>query len=141
MAFDHKKAKIGRRADMRYSRTQRIAQVRAESVRPLEMVEKRKRNRRRGLIRRLIAFSVLFGVVAALMLTTLFSQAGRLDAASQQKNQLEKKLTESKKESGQLQKQINLLHDKEYIGEIARRDLLLSGDGEIIFEVPGGKED
>ncbi|WKB35937.1 septum formation initiator family protein [Terrilactibacillus sp. S3-3] len=70
------------------------------------------------------------------MVSSIFSQSSRLSSTIAQKEHLEKKLQASKKDTKVLKQHIRLLHDKDYIGEIARRDYLLSKKGEIIFSKP-----
>lgn len=113
-----------------------VAHIRTDYVQSQELYEKIKAKRRKGLIRRLIAFAVIFAIVASFMVSSILSQSNRLSGMAVQKEHLEKKLQSSKKDTKVLKQHIRLLHDKDYIGEIARRDYLLSKKGEIIFSKP-----
>ncbi|RYL88192.1 DivIC [Sporolactobacillus sp. THM7-4] len=121
---------------MENARNQRVTQIQTDYVQSQELIRKRKIKRRRGLIRRLAAFALVFTVVCFLMVSSLVSQSNKLNTAVAQKTDLQKKLKASSDDARQLKQRIRLLHDKQYIGEIARRDYLLSGKGEIIFSKP-----
>lgn len=121
--------------------TQRVTHLQTEYLQMQEIVEKRRRKRRKGLIRRLTAFALIFTAVCVFMISALVSQNNRLNSALAQKSKLEKNLGAQTQSAAQLKQRIDLLHDKNYIGEIARRDYLLSKKGEIIFSKPttGGR--
>ncbi|MCL1632474.1 septum formation initiator family protein [Sporolactobacillus sp. CPB3-1] len=120
---------------------ERVTRLQTQYLHTHELDEKRKRKRRRGLIRRLIAFFVVFALACTFMITTLFSQSHKLSQAGREKVSLQKQLTQSKSQAVDLKKRIQLLHNKEYIGEVARRDYLLSKKGEIIFAKPERSKD
>ncbi|TGA96534.1 DivIC [Sporolactobacillus shoreae] len=125
---------------MSQAEQQRVMHLRTEYVQSQEIAGKRKMKHRRGLIRRLIAFAVIVGAVCAFMLSSLASQGHQLNSALGQKAVLEKQLSASEQNAAQLKKHIQLLHDNNYIGEIVRRDYLLSKKGEIIFSKSGKSE-
>jgi cell division protein DivIC len=58
----------------------------------------------------------------------------------QQKLEANKELASAASEEKSLQRQIKLLHDKNYIGELAREKYLMSKKGEIIFASPNSNE-
>ncbi|GGL64209.1 FtsB family cell division protein [Sporolactobacillus putidus] len=115
---------------------QRVTRLQTDYVQSLEIIEKRRKKRRKGLIRRLAAFAVAFTAICVFMVSSLVSQTHSLDSAQAQKSKLEKKLSAQNAHDGQLKQRIHLLNDKNYIGEVARRDYLLSKNGEIIFSKP-----
>ncbi|TCP22534.1 cell division protein DivIC [Scopulibacillus darangshiensis] len=119
----------------------RVAQIRPEYTKSKEIHEKVRRKRRKGLMRRLAAFAVLFMLIVGSMVSYIFTQTGQISEKNAQKEQLQQKLDDSKKQEAKLKHNIRLLHDKDYIGEIARRDFLLSKDGEIIFSQPDTDND
>ncbi|MDD9150702.1 MULTISPECIES: FtsB family cell division protein [unclassified Sporolactobacillus] len=113
--------------------TQRVAHLHTDYAQSLEIIEKRQKKRRKGLIRRLIAFAVVFVAVCIFMVSSLVAQTHRLNGALAQKAKLEKSLNAQNVYDSQLKQRIRLLNDKNYIGEVARRDYLLSKNGEVIF--------
>ncbi|RYM04883.1 DivIC [Sporolactobacillus sp. THM7-7] len=121
---------------MESTRVRPVTPIRTDYVQSQEILMKRNKRRLKGLIRRLIAFTVIFAAVCFFMVSSLVSQSKKIDAAQAEKSQLKQKVEAADKQTGQLKKRIHLLHDKDYVGEIARRDLLLSKKGEIIFSKP-----
>lgn len=122
---------------MESAKRSRVAQIRPEYVRSKEIYEKKRKKRKRGLVRRLAAFAILFTFIVAGMVTTLSHQSSKINQKEAQKTQLAKKLDESVKKEKSLKHKITLLHNKDYIGELARKEFLLSKDGEVIFSSPG----
>ncbi|MCO7176938.1 septum formation initiator family protein [Sporolactobacillus kofuensis] len=120
---------------------ERVTRLQTNYLQSHEMNEKRKKKRRQGLIRRLVAFLVVFAIACTFMISSLLSQSHHLSQALETKAGLQKQLTQSKQQAGELKKRIQLLHNKKYIGEIARRDYLLSNKGEIIFSKPDHNKD
>jgi Septum formation initiator len=116
---------------------QRVRHLRTDYSQSQEIAEKRIRKRRKGLIRRLIVFCIVVILAGAFMFSSLFSQGHQLAKALDQKAALEKQISMSQKNVGQLNKRIRLLHDKNYIGELVRKNYLLSKKDEIIFSKPG----
>lgn len=114
----------------------RIAHLQNEYLQSQQIAEQKRQHRRKGLIHRLMAFAILFMLVCSVMVGSLISQAGKYHRIEGQKQALEKKVNASVAQAEQLKKRIKLLHNKQYIGEIARHDYLLSKKGEIIFSKP-----
>ncbi|MDF2909208.1 MAG: DivIC [Sporolactobacillus laevolacticus] len=119
----------------------RVTRLQTSYLQSQEMNEKRRRKRRKGLVRRLVAFFVVFALACTFMISSLLSQSHHLSQALETKAGLEKQLVDSKQQASALKKRIQLLHNKKYIGEIARRDYLLSNKGEIIFSKPDHNKD
>lgn len=121
---------------MNQAESQRVMHLQTDYFRSQEIAEKRVRKHRKGLIRRLIAFAIIVAAAGSFMLSSLASQGHQLNRTLEQKAALEKQVSVSEQNIAQLKKRINLLHNKNYIGEIARQDYLLSKKGEIIFSKP-----
>ncbi len=120
---------------------ERVTRLQNNYLQSHELNEKRKRKRQKGLMRRLLAFFVVFALLSTFMISSLISQSHQINEATQTKKSLQKQLSQSKHEASDVKKRIKLLHDKDYIGEIARRDYLLSNKGEIIFSKPAQTKD
>ncbi|MFX3619037.1 MAG: septum formation initiator family protein [Sporolactobacillus sp.] len=116
-----------------------VTPLQTEYLQSQQIVEKRKEKRRRGLFRRLTVFTVLFTIVCVVMAVSLISQSREINSVVKQKQTLEKQIAASTDNAKKLKQHIKLLHNKQYIGEIARHDYLLSKKGEIIFSKPGNK--
>ncbi|MFD2617459.1 FtsB family cell division protein [Terrilactibacillus laevilacticus] len=118
---------------MKAARTTDVRHIRSEYVQSQEVYEKFRKKRRKGLMRRLVAFGIVLTVIVGFLTSIISSKSDQIDSKLTQKEHLEQKLRASKEDEKALKHNIRLLHDKDYIGDIARRDFLLSKKGEIIF--------
>ncbi|WP_038111987.1 FtsB family cell division protein [Tuberibacillus calidus] len=117
-----------------------VTPIRSEYVASREIYEKVQRKRRKGLIRRLAAFFILFGFAVSFMIHALLSQSAKLHEMEAQKAHLQKQLSNVKQEQRQLQRDIKLLNDEDYLGKLARKNFFMSKNGEIIFTTPQTEE-
>jgi cell division protein DivIC len=114
---------------------EKVKQLQSDYQKYVEEREKLVLYRRRGLVRRLTAFGIIFSIVGYLMISTFFSQSEALQHKIVRKQQLENELKDLKKAQVRLEEEIIKLNDDEYIAKIARRDYFLSNENEIIFSV------
>ncbi|RVT56760.1 FtsB family cell division protein [Niallia taxi] len=91
------------------------------------------------LFRRLAAFSICALAIGFFMISTLISQGSVLEEKAAEKKKLNGKIALLEKEEKSLKEQIVKLNDEDYLAKLARKDLLLSEKGEIIFNIPDGK--
>lgn len=98
------------------------------------------RNRKIGLYRRLTFMAIVFTLIAGSLVYTLIKQKQTLAQKEQQKIELQQSLAKQKEKSEDLKIQIAKLKDDDYIAKLARKDLFLSEDGEIIFSIPKSQE-
>ncbi|MFC7394741.1 FtsB family cell division protein [Scopulibacillus cellulosilyticus] len=110
-----------------------VTSINTDYVASKEIHEKKMRKRRKGLIRRLTVFVIILAVVVGGMVSVILSQRSQIEQKETQKEQLEKKLKDEKHNEKVYRSKVRLLHNKDYIGELARKDFLLSKKGEIIF--------
>lgn len=94
------------------------------------------RNRRIGLYRRLTFMTIVFTLIAGSLIFMLVKQKHALAEKEQQKIVLQHGLVKQKEKKEDLKIQIAKLKDDDYIAKLARKDLFLSKDGEIIFSIP-----
>src|SRR5699024_4521461 len=95
----------------------------------------RQQRRKQRLIRRLVLFSAI-ALFAIGFMTTYHVKQHALQAEKQEQyEQLEKQLASLKSEEKNLQEEINLLNNEEYILEIARTNYFFSKEGELIFKI------
>jgi cell division protein DivIC len=119
---------------------QGVSRIHNDYVTSKELSEKIRRKRRRGLIRRLLAFAILLAFCIGSLSTIIHNQYEKMGLIQQQKLQVNNQLASANSEEKSLQLQIKLLHDKNYIGELAREKYLMSKKGEIIFASPKSNE-
>jgi len=94
------------------------------------------RNRKIGLYRRLTCMTLVFMLIAGSLVFMLIKQKQTLVAKEQQRIELKRDLAKQKEKKDDLNIQIAKLNDDDYIAKLARKDLFLSEDGEIIFSIP-----
>ncbi|QIW78434.1 cell division protein DivIC [Bacillus tequilensis] len=120
---------------MNFSRERTIAEIQNEYKEQVERQNQLKKRRRKGLYRRLTVFGALVFLTAIVLASSVWSQTSSLSAKEEKKEQLEKELKSLKTKQTDLKEEISKLNDEDYVTELARRDLFMSGDGEIIFNV------
>ncbi|MBO2536753.1 FtsB family cell division protein [Rummeliibacillus suwonensis] len=98
------------------------------------------RNRKIGLYRRLTLMTLVFTLIAGSLVFMLIKQKHVLAEKEQQKIELQQDLAKQKEKHDDLKIQIAKLKDDDYIAKLARKDLFLSEDGEIIFSIPKASE-
>ncbi|WP_350255177.1 cell division protein DivIC [Bacillus halotolerans] len=120
---------------MNFSRERTITEIQNEYKEKVERQNQLKKRRRKGLYRRLTVFGALVFLTAIVLASSVWSQTSSLSAKEEKKEQLEKELKNLKTKQTDLKEEISKLKDEDYVTELARRDLFMSGDGEIIFNV------
>ncbi|MEI1419784.1 cell division protein DivIC [Bacillus cabrialesii] len=120
---------------MNFSRERTITQIQNDYKEQVERQNQLKKRRRKGLYRRLTVFGALVFLTAIVLASSVWSQTSSLSAKEEKKEQLEKELKSLKTKQTDLKEEISKLKDEDYVTELARRDLFMSGDGEIIFNV------
>ncbi|MDK2599637.1 cell division protein DivIC [Bacillus stercoris] len=112
-----------------------ITEIQNDYKEQVERQNQLKKRRRKGLYRRLTVFGALVFLTAIVLASSVWSQTSSLSAKEEKKEQLEKELKNLKTKQADLKEEISKLKDEDYVTELARRDLFMSGDGEIIFNV------
>lgn len=120
---------------MNFSRERTITEIQNDYKEQAERQNQLKKRRRKGLYRRLTVFGALVFLTAIVLASSVWSQTSSLSAKEEKKEQLEKELKSLKTKQTDLKEEISKLKDEDYVTELARRDLFMSGDGEIIFNV------
>ncbi|ADM36122.1 cell division protein DivIC [Bacillus spizizenii] len=120
---------------MNFSRERTITEIQNDYKEQVERQNQLKKRRRKGLYRRLTVFGALVFLTAIVLASSVWSQTSSLSAKEEKKVQLEKELKSLKTKQADLKEEISKLKDEDYVTELARRDLFMSGDGEIIFNV------
>ncbi|MEC1291228.1 cell division protein DivIC [Bacillus mojavensis] len=120
---------------MNFSRERTITEIQNDYKEKVERQNQLKKRRRKGLYRRLTVFGALVFLTAIVLASSVWSQTSSLSAKEEKKEQLEKELKNLKTKQTDLKEEISKLKDEDYVTELARRDLFMSGDGEIIFNV------
>ncbi|MFT4415992.1 FtsB family cell division protein [Fredinandcohnia humi] len=119
-------------------RKKNVTQLQSTYIEKYKQEEANSSMKRRGLVRRLIAFSILAAIISYALVSTILSQHKTLDNKLNQKEKLHEELVTLKDEQVLLEEEIVKLNNDEYIEKIIRRDYFLSKEGEIIFKVGDG---
>lgn len=119
-------------------RKKNVTQLQSTYIEKYQQEEQMLSVKRRGLIRRLIAFSLLAALISYVLVSTMVSQHKAMNEKQEQKEKLQEQLTTLKDEQVLLEEEIVKLNNDEYIEKIIRRDYFLSKEGEIIFKVGDG---
>lgn len=113
-----------------------VASIRNDYVRSVERQEKRQQAHKVRLFRRLSVFGVLVLLATIWIGTTIYAQSQSIAEKEMQRAETLAELEEVEKEQAQLEEQIMLLNDDEYIDKLARKEYFLSDEGDIIFTIP-----
>lgn len=117
-----------------------VTSIRNDYVRSVEMEGARKKAHRVRLFRRLTVFGLLVLMATIWVGSTIYAQSQTISEKEQLREETLLKLEEVEKEQSQLEEQILLLNDEEYLAKLARKDYFLSDEGEIIFTTPTDEE-
>ncbi|WP_237150198.1 FtsB family cell division protein [Planococcus kocurii] len=113
-----------------------VTSIRNDYVRSVEVEEARKSAHRVRLFRRLSVFGLMILVATIWIGSTIYAQTQTISEKAQLREEALMELKEVEKQQDQLQEQILLLNDEEYLAKLARKDYFLSEEGEIIFTTP-----
>ncbi len=91
------------------------------------------RNKQKRRIRLVLFVMLCFSVWTGY---TLFMQSRDLAEKEQQLNELQQEAQKVKQKQNELTYKASRLNDKEYIAELARKNLFMSKPGEIIYVLP-----
>ncbi|WP_453992524.1 FtsB family cell division protein [Bacillus nitroreducens] len=115
-----------------------VTQLQSTYMEKYKQQEQAIQMKRKGLIRRLIAFSILAAIISYGLISMVVSQQKTINEKMAQKEKLQEQLTTLEDEQVLLEEEIIKLNSDEYIEKIIRRDYFLSKEGEIIFKVGDG---
>ncbi|QHJ69704.1 FtsB family cell division protein [Planococcus halotolerans] len=113
-----------------------VASIRNDYVRSVERKEKRQMAHKVRLFRRLAVFGLVVLLATVWIGTTIYAQSQTMAEKEQLREEAQLALKEVKKEQAQLEEQIILLNDDEYLAKLAKKELFVSEQGEIIFTLP-----
>lgn len=117
-----------------------ISSINKDYVRSVERQEKRQKEHKVRLFRRLGAFAAIVVMVMGWLTLTMFDKSQALAAKESEKAEVLQALEEVNEEQAMLKSQIIKLNDDEYIAKLARKEYFLSEDNEIIFAIPENDE-
>jgi len=113
-----------------------VTSIRNDYVRSVEIEEKRKSAHKVRLMRRLAVFGFVILMATIWIGSTIYAQTQTISEKAQLREEALLELEQVEKQQNQLEEQILLLNDEEYLAKLARKDYFLSEEGEIIFTTP-----
>ncbi|WP_430789367.1 FtsB family cell division protein [Virgibacillus flavescens] len=96
----------------------------------------RQKRKKQRLMRRLVLFSIVALIAVGFMITYHVDQRALKAEKEEQYEQLQNKMANLEKKETDLQEEIQLLQNEEYVLEIARTNYFFSKEGELIFKLP-----
>ena len=82
---------------------------------------------------------LLLGIISAFLLWagyTFYQQGREIAQAQKRLAEYQQQIKQMNQEKSDLEKQAKLLQDKDYVAELARKNLLLTKKGEVLFVTP-----
>ncbi|WP_188207353.1 FtsB family cell division protein [Alkalibacillus aidingensis] len=113
-----------------------VAKLDTKYTQQQEQYLERKDREKRLLMRRLIAFGILFFVIVGSLSAYYIQQKSVFQNKQEEYRELEEELEAYQEENESLTREIELLNDVDYLLQIARKDYFFSKEGEIIFTLP-----
>ncbi len=119
-------------------RKKNVTQLQSTYMEKYKQQEQAIHVKRKGIMRRLIAFFVLAAIISYGLISMVVTQHKTMNEKVAEKEKLQEQLTALKDEQVLFEEEIVKLNNDEYIEKIIRRDYFLSKEGEIIFKVGNG---
>jgi cell division protein DivIC len=113
-----------------------VTPIQTEYVRARERKEQIKKARKIRLYRRLAVFAVIAALIFGWMGWSLIEKNQAIAAKQEEKKAALAELEKLQEEGAALELELEKLDDPEYIAKLARKEYLLSEEGEIIFTLP-----
>ncbi|QTN01275.1 septum formation initiator family protein [Sediminibacillus dalangtanensis] len=117
-------------------RAKSVAKIDSPYMKQYDAQVERQKKKKKRLFRRLLLFSIVVVVVVGGLVAYQVKQRTLHAEKQEQFQKLERKMTSLKEDEKDLQEEIRLLQDEDYVLEIARTNYFFSNKGEIIFELP-----
>lgn len=117
-----------------------VTPLQTDYVRAKERKEQIRQARKIRLYRRLAVFGLIALLTFGWMTWSIIEKNRVLAAKQQEKEEALAELQRLEDEGHRLNLQLDKLDDEEYIAKLARKEYLLSEEGEIIFTLPEDKD-
>lgn len=123
------------------SPSQKVTAIDTEYTRAMQDKENYRKVHKKRLRNRLFVFAIIVCVVAGSLFNMNAGQQKLLADKQQERETAKAELEQLQAEQTQLNRQLILLDDDEYIAKLARKEYFLSEDDEIIFSIPDSKKE
>lgn len=115
---------------------QTVTKLESQYMDQYEAHVRRRQRRKKQLINRLITFAVATAVVIGLLTSYHINQRALYSDKAKEYEQLQEELQALKVSQTELEEEINLLNNDDYVLEIARSNYFFSKKGELLFKLP-----
>lgn len=120
-------------------RRRKVAKIETTYANQVAEAKRHTSKRKKRLFRRLSVFFVFATIMMYFVVSAMLAQSATLDEKTATKKALQEELIRLEQEKVMLEEEIIKLNDDEYLAKLARRDYFLSGESEIIFNLPEKK--
>ncbi|WP_117149423.1 FtsB family cell division protein [Paraliobacillus zengyii] len=117
-------------------RERKVAKINSRYMEQYDAHVQRQRKKKSRLRRRLTLFAIIVGVTFACVLTYHISQRVVYAQKQEQLEILEEQATALANTEKDLEEEIKLLEDEEYVLQIAKTNYFFTEEGEIVFKIP-----
>ncbi|WP_112179150.1 MULTISPECIES: septum formation initiator family protein [Paraliobacillus] len=117
-------------------RERKVAKINSRYMEQYDAHVQRQRKKKSRLRRRLTLFAIIVGVTFASVLTYHISQRVVYAQKQEQLETLEEQATALTNTEKDLEEEIKLLEDEEYVLQIAKTNYFFTEEGEIVFKLP-----
>ncbi|AXI00738.1 septum formation initiator [Sporosarcina sp. PTS2304] len=121
--------------------TEKVTAIDNDYVRSMQKKEYLKKAQKIRLRNRLAVFAVIVCIVAGSLFNMNEGQKELLAVKEQEKLEAMATLKDLQAQQEQLNMQLTMLDDDEYIAKLARKEYFLSESNEIIFSIPDKKKE
>lgn len=113
-----------------------VTRLSSDYMQKYDAHEGRKKRKKQRLIRRLVLFSIVALIAIGSMATYHVKQRVLQADKQEQYEHLQEKMATLDHEEANLNEEIQLLQNEEYVLDIARTNYFFSKEGELIFKLP-----
>lgn len=117
-------------------RKKKVTKLQSKSVHQYDAYIERQNRKKQRLTRRLVLYALVVAVIVGSMSIYHFNQRATKADKMEEYEQLEQQLADLEQQETDLNHEIELLQDEEYVLEIARTNYFFSNEGELIFKLP-----
>lgn len=114
----------------------KVTKLHSKSVHQYDAYIERQSRKKQRLTRRLVLYALVVAVIIGSMSVYHFNQRSIKADKMDEYEQMEQQLADLKQEESDLNNEIELLQDEDYVLEIARTNYFFSNEGELIFKLP-----
>ncbi|GIO24234.1 septum formation initiator family protein [Oceanobacillus sp. J11TS1] len=114
----------------------KVTKLHSKSAHQYDAYLERQKRKKQRLTRRLVLYAIIVAVIVGSMSVYHFNQRAIKAEKMDEYESLEQQLADLKKEESDLNHEIGLLQDEDYVLEIARTNYFFSNEGELIFKLP-----